>query len=91
MLQPLKNKILIQRDEAPTETAIGLFIPETAQKKETTGTILAIGNEVDEVLKTGQKVLFGRLDGYDVDPKYCDGRKDCILIKNEQVRLIFNA
>lgn len=91
MLQPIKDRILIQRDEPKKVTESGFIIPEIAQEKEANGTILAVGKDVDESLKAGQRVLFGKNDGYTVDSRYCDGLENCFIIQDKQVRLIYNA
>ena len=42
-IQPLKDKILVQANEAETTTASGIVIPDTAKEKPQEGTVLAVG------------------------------------------------
>lgn len=42
-LQPLEDRVIILQDEAVKETKTGLAIPETAQEKPSSGTIMKIG------------------------------------------------
>lgn len=88
MIEPIKHKVLIQRDSPKTETDSGILIPELAQKREVTGKILAVGKQADETLKEGQRVLFGYHDGTQVDSVYCDGLENCWLIADNQIRCI---
>lgn len=88
MIEPTKNRVLIQRDEAPTETDTGLLIPEEAQKKESTGTIIALGGKADDQLMVGYKVAFGQHDGLEVDSKYCDGLERCLFVADNQIRYV---
>lgn len=87
MLQPLKNRIIIERDPVKESTSGGLVIPEAAQDKEISGTVIAIGPDVKDIV-VGNKVLFGRHDGVDIDSKYMSHKGDFILIRDEAVRAI---
>ena len=42
-LQPLDDRIVVQPNEAETQTASGLVIPDTAKEKPQQGTVLAVG------------------------------------------------
>src|SRR5436189_26386 len=43
-VRPLFDRILVQRNEEPTKTKSGLFLPETTKEKPAEGTVLATGN-----------------------------------------------
>lgn len=88
MITPLKDKLIIERDKAATHTESGLVIPEGAQAKELTGTIIAVGADVDADLVVGSRVLFGKVDGVAIDSKYIGRDGDFILVKDEQIRCI---
>ena len=42
-LQPLDDRIVVKPNEAETQTASGLVIPDTAKEKPQQGTVLAVG------------------------------------------------
>lgn len=42
-LQPLEDRIVLKAHDAEAETASGLLIPDTAQKKPRRGDVLAVG------------------------------------------------
>ena len=42
-LLPLGNRVLVQRIVAQTQTASGIFLPETAQSRPNEGTVVAVG------------------------------------------------
>lgn len=88
MIEPFKDRILIQRDESATITESGFIIPKEALRKETTGRVLAIGSTAQESLEIGQKVLIGVSDGVEVKPEYCDGLERCLFIKESEIRCI---
>lgn len=88
MIQPIKYKILVMRDQPKEETEAGLLIPKEALKKEITGVVLATGPEADKDIEIGQKVVFGLHDGVAIDAKYCAGMENCWLIADNQVRAI---
>ena len=74
MIRPLFDRVLIERTEAPSQTASGLFLPETAKEKPAEGVVVAIGNgrvsdkgEVKPLtVKVGDKVLFGKYAGTEI-------------------------
>lgn len=91
MLTPLKNRVLIKRDEAPKEIG-GIIVPDAAQKPETFGEIVAIGSTADESLKIGQRVIFGKVDGTPIANKYVGQDGDYILMEDKQIKgIVENA
>ncbi len=77
LIQPLGQRVLIEPAEAEVKTASGLYIPDTAKKKQQRGTIIAVSKELadDEKnqLKENQTVLFAKYKGDEIelgDKKY---------------------
>lgn len=63
-VKPLGDRVLIKVKEMETKTASGLFIPQTAQEKTTTGTVVAVGDDKDAiVVKVGQEVMYDKYAG----------------------------
>tara|TARA_R110002072_G_scaffold42644_2_gene120360 strand:+ start:5084 stop:5368 length:285 start_codon:yes stop_codon:yes gene_type:complete len=54
---PVGKKILIKQKKAATKTKSGLYLPEVAQKKEYKGTVVGIGQSVEEI-KMGDVVQY---------------------------------
>ncbi len=53
-VKPLNDRILVQRLEAETQTASGIFLPESAQEKPQQAKVIAVGEgKVNE--KTGNR------------------------------------
>ena len=63
--QPLGLRVLVQRVEEQTTTVSGIIIPDSAQEKQSSGTVIAISNEVKEEgeLQVGDKVVFDTYAG----------------------------
>ncbi len=65
-LQPLGDKVVVEREETASKTAGGIFIPDAAKDKPSRGTIIAIGTGklLDDgtrgamQVKKGDRVLF---------------------------------
>src|SRR5690554_4181497 len=65
-LQPLGDKVVVERDSTEEKTAGGIYIPDTAKDKPSRGTIIAVGTGklLDDgtrgnmQVKTGDRVLF---------------------------------
>ena len=69
-------------------TASGIIIPDSAKEKPLRGTVLAVGNgtkDEEMVLKEGDKVLYGKYAGTEVD---LDGEKVLVMRQNEVLAVI---
>ena len=74
-LKPLDDRIVVRPNEAETQTASGLVIPDTAKEKPQQGTVLAVGpgkraessGELIPVgIEEGQTVLYSKYGGTEV-------------------------
>lgn len=83
--QPLKNKVLIKRDETVKEIN-GILLAEAAQKPELFGTIVALGTTTDESLELGQRIIFGKVDGVRIDNKYVGEDGEFLLMEDKQIK-----
>jgi Co-chaperonin GroES (HSP10) len=69
MIKPLADRVLIQPKEAETQTASGLYIPDTAKEKPQEGKVIAVGpGKKDEPMevKVGDEVIYGKYAGTEV-------------------------
>ena len=65
-LQPLGDKVVVERDESLETTAGGIFLPDSAKDKPSRGTIVAVGtgkllddgSRGELQVKVGDRVLF---------------------------------
>ena len=65
-IQPLGDRVVVEREESEEKTAGGIVLPDTAKDKPSRGTVIAIGNGrlLDDgkrsklQVKIGDKVLF---------------------------------
>jgi chaperonin GroES len=65
-LQPLGDKVVVEREESQTKTAGGIVLPDSAKDKPSRGTIIAVGTGkvLDDgtrgelQVKKGDRVLF---------------------------------
>jgi chaperonin GroES len=74
-LKPLEDRIVVRPNEAETQTASGLVIPDTAKEKPQQGEVLAVGpgkraensGELIPVdIKVGDTVLYSKYGGTEV-------------------------
>jgi chaperonin GroES len=92
-LKPLHDRIVVKRVEAQAKTASGLFIPDTAQEKQSQGVIVAVGtgriNDKGEVsplvVREGDTVIFGKYVGTDI--KY-NGQDLLIMSESDVLAII---
>jgi len=74
-LKPLSDRIVVKAHEAEEKTASGIILPDTAKEKPQMGEILAVGpGKVNDngtinkmTLKKGDKVLYGKYSGTEVN------------------------
>ncbi|MBD3583317.1 co-chaperone GroES [Flavobacterium selenitireducens] len=65
-IQPLSDRVLVEPVAAETQTASGIFIPDTAKEKPQKGTVVAVGKGTKDhemTVKVGDTVLYGRSAG----------------------------
>jgi chaperonin GroES len=76
-VRPLNDKVLIKRVDAPEKTKGGIIIPDTATEKPQEGEVVAVGKgKVLESgstrpldVKKGDRVLFGKYGGTEINFK----------------------
>lgn len=87
--KPLSDRVLIETAAKEEKTPGGIFIPEPNKEKPREGSVVAVGpgrvlenGKLKEVtLKIGQKILFGKYSGSEVDA----GGKKYLLMKEDDV------
>jgi chaperonin GroES len=74
-LKPLEDRIVVKPNEAETQTASGLVIPDTAKEKPQQGSVLAVGpgkrsdtsgELITLDIKVGDTVLYSKYGGTEV-------------------------
>lgn len=88
-IQPLADRVLVQPQEAEEKTAGGIIIPDTAKKERPIeGKVLAVGQgtkDEDMVLKVGDKVLYGKYSGTEVE---LDGENFLIMRQSDVLAVV---
>ena len=80
MIRPLADRVVIEPKAAETQTASGLYIPDTAKEKPQQGTVVAAGpGKKDEPMevKVGDVVIYGK---YSDEQNIVDGMAQAIRI-----------
>jgi len=89
-IQPLADRVIIQRIEEEQQTKGGIIVPDTAKEKPQQGKIVAVGpgklseqgKRIPLEVKKGNTVLFGKYAGTEVtigDDDYLILREDDVL------------
>ena len=84
MIRPLADRVVIEPKAAETQTASGLFIPDTAKEKPQQGTVVAAGHgKKDEPMevKVGDVVIYGKYAGTEVSVE----GKDYLIMKQSDI------
>ena len=94
-IRPLADKVIVQRTEAESVTAGGIFLPDSAKEKPQRGKIVSIGDGklLDDgtrgkmQVKKGDSVLFTSYAGTEV--KY--GGKEYMIMDESDIMAIIEA
>ncbi|KAA5544329.1 co-chaperone GroES [Roseiconus nitratireducens] len=89
-LQPIGERIVVQREQSEETTAGGIVLPDSAKEKPARGTVVAVGSgkllddgsRSESQLKQGDHVLFSSYAGETVeidDVEYLLMREDDVL------------
>ena len=84
-IKPLSDRVLVEPVAAETQTASGIYIPETAKEKPQKGKVVAVGNGSKDhqmTVKVGDTVLYGKYAGTELKLEgtdYLMMREDDIL------------
>jgi chaperonin GroES len=93
-LKPLGDKVVVEALEQEEKSPGGLYLPDTAKKKPQTGKVVAVGSgrilddgkRSEMNVKVGDKVLFSKYGGNEVQ---IDGSEYTIL-DEDQIYAIIN-
>lgn len=88
-LQPLGDKVIIERLEAQAKTKGGIILPDNAKEKPQEGKVIAVGKGktlkngkvVALDVKPGDKILFGKYSGSEVKV----GDKEYLIIDADDI------
>ena len=95
-LKPLDDRIVVRPNEAETQTASGLVIPDTAKEKPQQGEVLAVGpgkrsettGELIPVdIKVGDTVLYSKYGGTEVAVK----GEDLLVLNSRDVLAVVES
>jgi len=92
-VRPLHDRVIVKRIEEEETTKGGIIIPDTAKEKPIEGTIKAVGQgKVLENGKTaplevkeGQRILFGKYAGTDIN---IDGEEHLIMREDDIIAIV---
>ncbi|MBX3415906.1 MAG: co-chaperone GroES [Pirellulales bacterium] len=94
-LQPLGERVVVEREEAETKTAGGIVLPDSAKDKPTRGVIVSVGDGrlLDDgsraplQVKVGDRVLFSSYSGQE----FKLGDEEYILMSEEEILAVIEG
>ena len=92
-IRPLHDRVIVKRVEEEEKTKGGIIIPDTAKEKPIEGKIIAVGegkileNGKKQPLevKKGDKVLFGKYAGTDIN---IEGEEHLIMREDDIIAIV---
>ncbi len=93
MLKPLGDRVIIEREEEEEKNVGGIVLADNAKKKPQTGTIVAVGDgrvldngqTVAPLVKKGDKVMFDKYAGTEVED---DDKSYLVLHEKDIVAIV---
>jgi chaperonin GroES len=93
-LQPLGDRVVVQREESEERTAGGIVLPDTAKDKPARGTIVAVGDgkllengkRSQLQVKVGDRVLFSSYAG----DEFKVGDQELLLMREDDVLAVID-
>ncbi len=86
-IKPLSDRVVVEPLPAETQTASGLFIPDSAQEKQQKGKVAAVGSGKKDhsmTVQVGDTVLYGKYSGTELK---LDG-KDYLIMREDDILAI---
>jgi chaperonin GroES len=91
-LQPLDNRVVVERDEGEEKTRGGIVLPDTAKEKAARGRVLSVGpgklNDKGErtplQVKTGDRVIFSKYGGSELEV----GERKLLVMREDEILAI---
>jgi len=88
-IQPLGDRVVIERDESEQVTAGGIVLPDTAKNKPVRGVVIAVGDgrlmkngtRVALQVKPGDRVVFTSYGG----DEFKLGERELVLMREEDI------
>jgi len=92
-IKPLHDRVIVKRVEEEEKTKGGIIIPDTAKEKPVEGEIMAVGEgkvgddgkKIALEVKTGDKVLFGKYAGTEIQ---IDGEEHLIMREDDIIAIV---
>lgn len=79
-IKPLGDRVVATPEEAATQTASGLYLPDNAKEKPVSATVVAVGPDAKAV-KVGDKILYKEYSTTEVKI----ASKTYLIIKEEDI------
>ena len=89
-LKPLEDRIVVRASEAETQTASGIYIPDTAKEKPQTGEVIAVGpgrfdddgeKRVPMDITVGDVIVYSKYGGTEIS----DNGEDLIILSARDI------
>ena len=95
-IQPLGDRVVVEREEAQSKTAGGIVLPETAKDKPQKGKVVAVGEgrvtkdgkRRELQVKIGDTVIFTSYAG---DEFKVDGGKKVLLMREDDILAVVES
>ena len=92
-VKPLHDRVIVKRIEEDEKTKGGIIIPDTAKEKPIEGKVVAVGNgkiledgkRVSLEVKEGDRVLFGKYAGTEIQ---IEGEEHLIMREDDIVAIV---
>jgi chaperonin GroES len=84
-IKPLGERVVVKPIEEQNKSLGSILLPEKSKEKSNQGEVIAVGKQENEELKVGNKVLYSKYSGTEIE---FDNEKFLILEKKDILAII---
>lgn len=87
-VKPLGDRVLVKLEKNEAKTAGGIIIPDTAQEKTQTGTVVSVGTGTEKdpiTVKAGDKVMYDKYAGTQIK---IDGEEHLVVKMSDIIAVV---
>ena len=94
-LQPLGDRVVLEREEANERTSGGIFLPDTAREQLNRGVVLGVGtgrlsddgSRIPLQVREGDRVIFSRWSGEEFE----SGDRKLVLVREDDILAVIES
>jgi chaperonin GroES len=81
----MREKVLVVVEKSKDVSSGGIILPDITKEKPSIGKVVCLGKLKEDIIKVGDRVLFGKYDGLDISID----NKEYVVLNEDSIIAIF--